>query len=418
MNVLHVNTYEAGGAGKACLRLHENLLKQGVDSNLLVLYRSASEVRNVHSFLSFHAALEKNIFQKIEGRIRRLFEDTRSHEEHLANQPAGFEWFTAVRTAYDITLHPLYAKADIVHLHWVGDFLDFKTFFRNNKKRIVWTMQDMNPITGGCHYSSGCTRFTSDCHDCPQLQGTADTGYAQKNLQLKKKSISGAQIHMIASSGWLTGLSKESLLFSRNPHSMIFNGSDPAVFDPIDRNAARDLFGIPKNKTVILFIANLDNPRKGYQFVRDAFRTFSEREDVFLCVAGESKTAPENIPNCRFIGKISDEKTLNAFYSAGDILLIPSLEDDLPNTIIEALLCGTPVIGFPVGGIGEMLMNDQNGFLCPGIGVAPLTQRIRDFLSAPGKFNRQEIRKNTIQKFSINVQVKKYIELYNKMITN
>ena len=418
MKILHINTYEAGGAGKACVRLHENLLKHGVDSNLLVLHREKSTLPNIYSFFDFHKPIKVSFFRKVINKFSRLFADGKSHDEHIANRPPGYESFTSVRTTYDITGHPLYRDSDIVHFHWVGDFVDFKSFFRHNKKKIVWTMQDMNPLTGGCHYSSGCDRFNTDCNNCPQLQGTVDTDYARKNLKLKRKNLMGADIHLVASSHWLVGLSKASYLFSDRPHTMIYNGSDAAVFDPVERKHARAHFGIPQDKIIVLFIANLDNKRKGYYYVQEAWKSFSRRDDVFLCIAGESKNVPGNIPNCQFLGKILDEKTLNIFYSAGDVLLIPSLEDDLPNTIIESLLCGTPVIGFPVGGISEMILNGINGYLCMQIGVKPLVDRVNDFLSNKSIFNRDQIRMEAISKFPVDLQVRNYIELYKRHFLN
>jgi glycosyltransferase involved in cell wall biosynthesis len=418
MKILHINTYEAGGAGKACVRLHENLLKQGLDSNLLVLHRAKSTVPNIYSFFDFYKPTKLPFLRKVINKISGLFADTKSHEEHIANRPPGYESFTSVRTSYDITGHPLYRDSDIVHFHWVGDFVDFKSFFRHNKKKIIWTMQDMNPLTGGCHYSSGCDRFKTDCHDCPQLQGTIDTDYARRNLKLKKNSLTRTDIHLAASSHWLIGLSKTSYLFSDRPHTMIYNGSDATVFDPIEKKLARAHFGLPQDKIIVLFIANLDNQRKGYYYVQEAWKAFSGRNDIFLCIAGESKNPAAEIPNSKFLGKISDEKTLNAFYSAGDVLLIPSLEDDLPNTIIESFLCGTPVIGFPVGGISEMILKGINGYLCMEIGVKPLVDKVNDFLSNKNIFNRSQIRNEAIRKFSVDLQVKNYIELYKRYLVN
>jgi hypothetical protein len=167
MKVLHITTSTSGGAGVACIRLHQGLLLASVNSEVLCLkdYKNiASRIPSIHEFSNgfFPAIIRKGKFWFYEQKLKNK----------LKNQSPGFEHFSAIDSWFDITTHPQFKKADIIHLHWVSGFLNFGSFFIKNKKPVIWTLHDMFPFTGGCHHADGCEKFITDCNNCPQLKGS------------------------------------------------------------------------------------------------------------------------------------------------------------------------------------------------------------------------------------------------------
>jgi glycosyltransferase involved in cell wall biosynthesis len=175
---------------------------------------------------------------------------------------------------------------------------------------------------------------------------------------------------------------------------------------------------LPKDKKVVLFVAESinNNNRKGFVYLRRVFEELSD-SDVVLCAVGSKKASIKSLNNLIELGPIHDEKMMSLAYSAADVFVIPSLMDNLPNTVIESLMCGTPVIGFPVGGIVEMVQNEINGYIALDISVKSLKDVLWKFLNDEVIFNSTEIRSKTIEKYDLMVQANQYINLYNNLLS-
>lgn len=412
MKILHISTSDTGGAANACVRLHQGLLNAGFDSKVLVFLkrRNIDGVFQFYEHKSSNLAVDKYRFFKFgfyEG-INRL---------HILGRSKNYEIFTSPKSLIDIINHPLILDADIIHLHWVAYFLDYPSFFKKIKnKKLVWTLHDMNPFTGGCHYARDCSKYASNCSKCPQLLGSFSQNYAQHNLLIKKKSLKEIKnINIITPSNWLLQKSKSSYLFSKYNHYHIFNGIDTGQFKIMDLNKSKNKLGIPTDKINLLFVSDLiENKEKGFELLNKSINEI-DNDNFILTLVGKTKLTFSN-KKIKYLGYIKGIEKMNMVYSAADAFVIPSLEDNLPNTVIESLLCGTPVIGFPTGGIPEMIMHKENGLITKDKSSESLSSAIIDFLSKKNYFDREQIRTNSIENFGLKNQVKKYIELYEKII--
>lgn len=422
MKVLHINTLGFGGAATACIRLHQGLLKLGVESDLLMLNRGASSVERSHQFVKPPLAGRKKLLNKATRVFKELGLSGKSaearREDLLRNRPQGYEAFSFPDTAFNLTEHPLYKQADVVNLHWVAGFVDYTSFFCGGNKKHVWTLHDMNPFTGGCHYSEGCEKFMSSCNMCPQLANTIDPDHSSGLLEVKKHSILKMKdlLKVVSPSRWLLGLSKSSRLFGALEHLHIPYGLNGDVFKPLAKKASREQLGLPQDKTIILFVSeHLFNRRKGIHLLLQALEKLGRKENAMLCTVGKAVVDNVVAGNYRHLGPVSDERLMAAVYSAADVFVIPSTEDNLPNTVLESLMCGTPVIGFPSGGIPEMVSDGENGYLCSHIGSEDLAIQLLRFIDQPERFDRTEISKMAAAKYGLEIQAKAYLSLYNDL---
>ncbi|MEO8149863.1 MAG: glycosyltransferase [Bacteroidia bacterium] len=420
MRILHINTFDRGGAFNAALRLHEGLIAKNVNSHLLILNKSTTQpIENSSVYVTENVKrknLPERIIRKVYNSVSRFYpdKDTLEHKQiHEKINSRQIEWFSFPDTGIDITDHPEYKKADVINLHWVADFVDY-SFLAKNIKPVVWTLHDMAPFTGGCHYSEGCRLFMSDCNVCPILNGTIDPSITKRSFIYKSKIIADAKnLNLVSPSLWLLNESKQSELFKNFKHYHIPNGIDSSRFKRHDKNSAREALGLPKDKCVLLFVAfhNQNIKRKGFIFLHDALNLLNN-DSLFICSVGNADpdTNPQN--GIIDLGLIKDENKMSMIYSAADVFVIPSIEDNLPNTVIESLMCGTPVIGYAVGGITDMVKNNENGLLCDEISSRALAETINLFLEKRNDFNSDTIRNDTIERYDISVQTKFYIELY------
>jgi glycosyltransferase involved in cell wall biosynthesis len=220
---------------------------------------------------------------------------------------------------------------------------------------------------------------------------------------------------IVAPSEWLAQEARKSEVFKGKSVLCIPYGLNAEIYSPRDQDYSRDLLNIPRNKKVILFVADsISNNRKGFIFLKRAFQQLTN-ENVVLCAIGQKNSELDCIDNILELGPIYDERLMSIAYSAADVFVIPSLMDNLPNTVLESIMCGTPVIGFPVGGIPEMIVDGENGLLTKDISVSSLVETLSKFLDFPGRFDRKRIRENAVEKYEQKVQAERYISLFKKI---
>jgi glycosyltransferase involved in cell wall biosynthesis len=423
MKVLHINTYQYWGAAKACIRLHERLLAQGVDSKLLSLqvnHKTIASYQYNKKEIAYMPTFRQRLVDRAKRLLAKMLIDIGEKKEslnHLAGRPSHFELFSTLENVYDISQNKLVQDADIINFHWVAGFLDYNSL-KKIKKPIVWTLHDMNPFTGGCHYDSGCGKFTTDCSNCPQLEGTINPNLSSQILNKKKEALVGLDnFHVVSPSIWLKEESQKSI-FKTYPHYHIPNSFPKKTFQPRDKEFSRNLLDLPSDKKIILFVADsIHNARKGYAYLVEAIAKLNNK-NILLCAIGNNTHLSNSPIPCIELGRIEDEKLMSVAYAAADVFVIPSLEDNLPNTVAESLCCGTPVIGFNVGGIPDMVQDGTNGYLCPEISVNSLKQTIEKFLENPTIFDREKISKEAHEKYALEIQAKAYIDLYQRILTS
>lgn len=417
MKVLHLSTHDThGGAARSAYRLHQGLLEAGVDSQMLVLYRHSKDP-TVTSYT------EKQSF------LRRAFQHVHSNwinasfKKYADTRPAGLELFSGARTPYALkNLKP--SNAAVINLHWVAGFVDYEQFFLHAAARqpVVWRLSDLNPITGGCHYDHGCGKYLSGCGACPQLGSHTEKDLSYKTWQQKQaifERINPDRLHFVAQSEWIKKQVQRSDLVKRFPVSVIPNGLDTGVFAPRNREAVRVALGIPQTARVLLFVAqSLTNRRKGFGLLAEALRALKDVDDLYLLSVGEKEFNVElSIPQLH-LGVVSSDRLLPLAYNTADIFVIPSLQDNLPNTVLESIACGTPVVGFNVGGIPDMVREGQTGWLVPGGDIRALCEVIKYALNheEERKAMSRRCRDVAVAEYDLEIQVQRYVSLYESLL--
>jgi glycosyltransferase involved in cell wall biosynthesis len=400
MKVVHVTTVDSGGAATAAYRLHEGLVKAGVDSKFIVLY-NINSWRDVITFRTPSSDFFGFLFRKVKYRMLRLTID-----KHLTGFSREIEIFTSPYTIYNIAAHPVVKNADLIHFHWVANFVDYISFFKKNDKCLVWTFHDENPIYGGIHYKGDIVKLSLTLQ---RLENRFQT--------TKRNALSGAKcIWPICPSPWLLNEVASS------PYHKIFEnakciyyGIDHEKFTMLDRLQTRMELSLPVDKKLILLIcSNLVIYRKGFDLFYELTKRLMDIHNVEFLVAGEISNFPF-INYSRYVGLVSDPVKLVKLYNAVDATLIPSREDNLPNVMIESLTCGTPVLAFKIGGIQNVVDNNIDGLLATDVSVESLYNLVLEFL-ASNTFDREVIRRRAIARFDNRIQVEEVTKLYQECI--
>jgi glycosyltransferase involved in cell wall biosynthesis len=406
MRVLHVSTYRTGGAGIAAFRLHKGLLALGVASEFLYLnHETAGVLRKPAPPTPPPLPLYRRILSKIINKAIHSSTVKQVAAISAENEVNGnYEAFTSPITDFDITQHPAYEVADVVHLHWVADLLDYPSFFAKNKKPVVWTLHDMNPLQGGFHYMGDAT------------ENAHLAALELEYLQIKEKALSSAHnISVVALSRWLQRISANNSILKGFAHRLIPNGVDKDIFKPLNKGFAREALGLPAAKTIVLFVSErLSVRRKGFNLIQEVIGRFSHQDQVLFCAVGMQDTPPQ--PNTVYLDAIRDERLMAVVYTACDVFILPSREDNLPNVMLEALACGTPVIATPVGGIPDVVIPDFNGLLSQNTTADTLYEALQLFLSSQSLFNSALIREDFLKKYTIEKQASAFLELYSEVL--
>lgn len=273
--------------------------------------------------------------------------------------------------------------ADIYHLHWTSDLVDFRMLAPLARRApVVWTFHDMNPFTGGCHYDVGCGRFAVACGACPLLGSTAPDDVSRRVLQRKVRALAGVPddgLTVVSPSRWMAGEARRSTVFGRFETRVIPNGIDLDAFCPVgDRGAVRRRFELAPDDRAILFVADvLNDSRKGWPQLEQALaETAARLPNLRVLTLGLGDTQRMAGPAFRHLGHVSDAATIRDAYNAADLFVIPSLQDNFPNTVLEALACGTPVAGFATGGVVDAVEEGISGTLARTGDTADLAARI------------------------------------------
>lgn len=430
-----------GGAAIACLRLLNTLNSlDGIEATMLVQEKKR-ENKNVKaivtSWIQKKLAFERFVRERLHF---KLFEK---------NKEVRFAFSTAV-SGIDISQHPLVKEADIIHLHWANfGFLSIhsleKLFALN--KPIVWTLHDMWAFTGGCHHSGDCEHYQESCGNCtsylkhPSPNDLSHTVWQRKSeafgshsLRLRSGNGLGTNtqsslkdtITIIGCSQWLSNRAKKSSLFKDFEVKAIPNPLDIHLFSPQEKIKSREKLGLPTDKKLILFVAaKVSVIWKGFSYFQKSLEILkannANHEDIELVILGESEA--ETIQKLPFkahaLGRISDVHQIVSIYSAADVFVTSSIQENLPNTIMEAMACGTPAVGFEVGGIPEMIESQMqpNGFLAKYKSAESLAEGINWVLF---EANQEELSKNArrkvLENYSEEVVIEKYLEVYRNLI--
>jgi glycosyltransferase involved in cell wall biosynthesis len=417
MRILHLSTSDiGGGAARAAFRLHTGLQRLGHQSTMLVLRRTSGQ----ESVLGMKWS--DNLLVRLRRRRRRR-QIERDFAPYRNNLPAGFENFSDDRTEAGYDLVRQLPPCDLINLHWVAGFVDYGIFFSHLPPGVplVWRLADMAPITGGCHYDLGCGKFLRECGGCPVLGSDREDDLSRRVWRRKYEALqklSADRLHIVGTSRWIAEQAKRSSLLGRFPSTVIPNGLDVDIFTPRDKMASRDSLGVPREAKVVLFVADSANiKRKGFEYLAAALAGISGHPDIFLLSVGGGKPNVPNLPQLH-LGKIADDQKLSMVYSAADVFVIPSLQESFGQTVTESMACGTPVVGFNIGGIPDMVRSNISGALAPVGDSTALRDAILGILSDPQlrQTMSQNCRQIAVAEYSLQTQAQNYIRYYESIL--
>ena len=345
-----------------------------------------------------------------------------AHRSALSNTA-----FTLPYPGYDLDHHPAVAAADILNLHWPSYVLSPATLRRLQElgKPVFWTLHDQWAYTGGCHYASGCVGYEKNCSNCPQLEGEFSRLPAAV-LRERKRQLAGRTLHIVGPSRWIVDGARRSSLLRGQPIHHIPYGIETDVFHPVDAARARGSLGLPTDAFILLFGADhLTEKRKGWHHLHAALELvvakLGDRLPIHLAFFGNPPDELADLPVALHeLGYIRDDQKLRMAYSAADLFLLPSLEDNQPNTVMEAMACGTPVAGFEVGALPDMITDSVSGYLAPTGDARALGEAIIRCATTPAAQPAIKAAARQIIEtlYPLKTQAERYLELYGEAIAS
>lgn len=412
MKVLHINTTDIeGGAARAAYRLHRALLAKGIDSQMLVQKKLSDDYTvqtvaktKVGKFLNFlRPYIDSLPLQKYKNRSKTPF------------SPAWVPFSKVVDRINEI-------NPDIVHLHWIcGGMIRIEDLLKI-KQPIVWTLHDMWPFTGGEHIDEGQGHYLEQCGNSKVLNSHKEKDLSRKGWFRKNKVYQKLKnLTIISPSKWMYQEAQKSSLLKNKKHIYLPNPLNINSFKPIDKKIVRKLWNFPDDKKIILFgaMSALSDPNKGFDLLKKALLALSNKEYLKIAIFGSSK--PENEENFEipiyYTGHLHDNQSLISLYNTADVVIVPSRQENLVQTAIEAMACGTPVVAFKTTGQPDIIDHKINGYLAEPFNSEDLKNGIEWILNNK---NYETLSKNAREKivshFSEEVLIPKFIELYKEIL--
>jgi len=411
LKILHISTYDtSGGAARAMYRLHRGLLNSGQQSLVYVQrkYSNENEIVTAGNCQKFVGKLKSRIDQLP---LKLLYPNRNS-----IFSPA---FVPDVLARIVKQLQP-----DIIHLHWIADgFIRIESLKKINKP-IVWTLHDMWAFTGGCHYSDGCMNYHQSCGNCAVIGSGESFDLSRRVWNRKNRAWKDLNLTLVSPSKWLAECAKNSCLMNDKRVEMIHNGINTNIFKPCNKKKVRELLNLPKDKKLILFGAAGGNrdPRKGFKHLYDALQILVRngwKDQIGIIVFGSSES--ESVSNlgvkAYFYDNINDENLLASIYAAADVFVAPSLQDNLPNTILESMSSSTPCVAFSIGGMPDMIEHLHNGYLAKPLDFADLAKGILWVLRDENRYLDlcKYARKKVEESFELRHIAEKYLKIYSQL---
>lgn len=402
MKVVHISSFTYGGAANAAVNLHLALLTQGIDSHFLHLFPAQQIIHNAELYKP------KNISEKLINSIRYRWQSVKN--SHIFSSKESKITFNSCKSPYRfLHRHPVFKNADIINLHWIAGFVDYHSFFHHIKKKVVWTLHDENPYLGGLHYE-----FEGKLNN--------DASILKKEYKLikaKKRLLEDVSIEVVGPSKWILSKAKKSTVLADKNYHHIPYGVEQSVFYPRNKLESRQKMGLPQDKFIILFVADsIEDERKGIRYLIESMQYLEcIKDDFILCSVGKGDLKILSYTYRNF-GYVSDREKMAELYSVADLFVIPSIADNLPNTILESLACGTPVLGFDTGGVPEMVKEGKTGFLVDVGNTEMLAYKIRKAIDNPSLLEIMSSQAVLYcnEHFSLEKQAFDYMKLYEAMM--
>lgn len=411
MKILYLNGADVeGGAAKAATRLLQGVHAQGGDAFLYVQrkYGAASLVAGPESLFGRALGLARpTIEQLLSGLAMKTMQGP----------------FCAALLPDRLSARVARSSPDILHLHWVARMMRLETLHRFTMP-IVWTLHDSWPFTGGCYLPGNCSRYRESCGACPVLGSTRENDLSQRVWCRKEKAWQGLDMTVIAPSRWMADCARASSLFRNRRIEVIPNAIDIQSYKPVERHAARRRFSLPLDKNLILFGAKsvTRDRNKGFYLFKEALRelaAISRHDQIELVFFGSAETdkLSDLAFKVHYLGWLDDDASLSQLYSAADLFVLPSIQESLGYTVMEAMACGTPCVAFRQGGVPDLIDHRLNGYLAQPYRVSDLAQGIWWIMEDGNR--RKELARNARRKiengFAMESVAKRHLELYREI---
>jgi len=412
MKILIVNTSDIqGGAARAAYRLHKSLLAQDINSQMLV----QNKISDDFTVISTAQTKIKKGLKRLRPTLDFLPIKSYKHRTKTLFSPSWLGFSDIVDKINEI-------NPDIVHLHWINGGMIKIEDVSKIKAPIVWSLHDMWAFTGGCHYDEKCGAYVDNCGNCKVLGSQNENDLSRKVFARKEKTFSKLRnMTIVGLSSWLNDCSKKSTLLKEKRHVNLPNPIDTTIFKPFDKEKARELWSLPKNKKLILFGAAsaISDPRKGFKELSEALHKLNDKDIEFVVFGSSEPKESQGFGfKTHYLGHLHDDVALVTLYSSVDVMIVPSLQENLSNAIMESLSCSTPVVSFDIGGNGDMISHKKNGYLAKPFDTDDLARGIEWILNNPNYDELcQNARKKVLKEFEEKVVAKRYIELYEEVLS-
>jgi glycosyltransferase involved in cell wall biosynthesis len=403
--IAHFGSHLGGGANIAGMRLHNALLRNGLES---CFYYGAGEPANSSYVPLFQ---NRSFFWRNAAAMAVSWRNRRT-------VPGGF--VPSPRWIRKTPIQAIGKLPSVVNLHWVARWLDLPSFLSSLPPGlpVIWTLHDLIPITGGCHYPGDCDGFTKECGNCPQLKKPRPSDVTNKFFHLKERLYQRANLHVVGNSEWTTAQAQRSGLakYAKSIRT-IHLGLDVEEFKPVDKGIARKALGIPDGRFVIGFSCfDFNERRKGAEILMEALKAFPPQE-IILLVLGAGKwpaSGVETIP----MGSLSSPRLQSLFYSSLDVFAMPSRMETFGNTAMEAMACETPVVAYATSGLLDVVADGETGLLERDIGsvsgLARMLQWMREHLVERRKMGVAG-RQRVIRQFTDTIMADRYAKFYEEL---
>lgn len=413
MRVVHVATSAIhGGAGRAARRLHEAMRSEGIDSHLVT-----GDDPSVLASLVVPAAAGVSEGLRFRGRLERA-------RTTLSARSRGRVFTSGLHRSDHLERLLNDLVPDVVNLHWTGAGFFGTRDLASLSAPVVWTMCDMWPITGGCHYPAACERYAQACGNCPVLGSQCDGDLSRKGWKAKAVAYEQLQgLAFVAKSTWMMRAAQHSSLAEHHRLYRIPNGIDTTTWTPLDQRDSRRILGLEIDQPAVAFVADsVLDPRKGFDLTVESVRRMQEvTGPVSLLVVGmgdereirQRHSLPQSI-SLVILGRVHDTEILKAVYSAADVTLLTSREENLANVALESMACATPVAAFDIGGNADVVMPGVSGWLSPAFDVSDLADRALSLMGKQGA--KESARQDVVDRFSWGTVVSAYLGVYRTLV--
>lgn len=396
--VLHICTKDSGGAGLCCLRIHKAMLDLGIDSKVLVLQRSNFDVEKVYTNKTYRF---KWSFWRVYNKIlRKLHLQVTNYNKAIALSSKIGVTCSIPTSIFDLSTNRLVRDADIIHFHWVDNFVDYPSFFRKVDKPIIWTLHDEGLFSGVYHFVNG---------------KSIESNLEEKFYPIKLKAIrSKKKLGIVFLSKMMFNQFHDDAMVEGRKMTIINNPVDCDSFKPISKIEARKIMNIPADALVFSFASyEIADDRKGLKILSDTLKNMNLEHAWILAIG--NITDYKEMPFVHPVGSLHGSRAMSVAYSCADYFVMPSKKEAFAQTPMESMACGVPAIVFPVSGTDE-LINSKNGVRAKNFTPQDLEVAIRQAMLT--KYDAASIRQDMINRFSPEIIAKKYMEFYDEILNN